>query len=116
MLRTRDILALVGVVILVRTTWNSGLDSLSAAVDLAFFFPREGLVALAPFDVDGDGILSSEDLVKILTAQAALAKVSSSFLSFTLWLLMCLTQPLLLFLLSPWWASASSGIPRTWQR
>jgi len=55
MLRTRDILALVGVVILVRTTWNSGLDSLSAAVDLAFFFPREGLVALAPFDVDGDG-------------------------------------------------------------
>ena len=41
MFRNRDILALLGLLVLVRTAWNSGGESLKAAVDLAFFFSRE---------------------------------------------------------------------------
>lgn len=55
MLRNRDIVALVLVVILSRMAWNDGTESLSASADLAFFFPRDRITVVSPMDVDGDG-------------------------------------------------------------
>lgn len=54
-MRNRDILALVGALILSRMAWNDGTESLSAAANLAFFFPRDRITAISPMDVDGDG-------------------------------------------------------------
>jgi hypothetical protein len=64
MLRNRDMLALVGILILVRSAWNNGTESLSAAVDLAFFFSRERVIVLSPMDVDGDGTKEALAVVK----------------------------------------------------
>lgn len=55
MLRNRDMAALVLVLILSRMAWDDGNDSLSASADLAFFFPRDGIMVMNPMDVDGDG-------------------------------------------------------------
>ena len=64
MLRSRDILALVGTLILFRSAWNNGTESLSATADLAFFAPREGVMVLSPMDVDGDGTKEALAVVK----------------------------------------------------
>ena len=64
MLRNRDILALVGILILVRSTWNTETESLTAAVDLAFFFSRERVMVISPMDVDGDGTKEALAVVK----------------------------------------------------
>lgn len=64
MFRNRDILALLGSLILVRTAWNSGGESLRAAVDLAFFFSRERVMVVSPMDVDGDGTEEALAVVK----------------------------------------------------
>ena len=64
MLLNRDIIALVAILILVRSAWNNGTESLSAAVDLAFFFSRERVIVLSPMDVDGDGTKEALAVVK----------------------------------------------------
>ena len=64
MFRNRDILALLGLLVLVRTAWNSGGESLKAAVDLAFFFSRERVMVVSPMDVDGDGTEEALALMK----------------------------------------------------
>lgn len=66
MLRNRDVLALLAILILVRSAWNNGTESMSAAVDLAFFFPRDRVVVLAPMDVDGDGTKEALAVVKAI--------------------------------------------------
>mmetsp|Transcript_9629 Transcript_9629/g.23343 ORF Transcript_9629/g.23343 Transcript_9629/m.23343 type:complete len:808 (+) Transcript_9629:204-2627(+) len=64
MLRNRDVLALIATLILVRLAWNNGTDNLSAAVDLAFYFPRERVMVVSPMDVDGDGTKEALAVVK----------------------------------------------------
>ncbi len=64
MFRSRDILALLAVLILVRTAWNNGTDSIKAAADLAFFLPRERVMVVSPMDVDGDGTKEALAVVK----------------------------------------------------
>jgi len=69
MFRNRDIFALVGTLILVRLAWNNGTESLSAAVDLAFFFPRDMVMVFSPMDVDGDGTKEALAVAKAVPHQ-----------------------------------------------
>jgi hypothetical protein len=55
MLRSRDIFALICILMLSRMAWNDGTDFISSTVNLAFFFPRDRVIVLSPMDVDGDG-------------------------------------------------------------
>mmetsp|Transcript_17026 Transcript_17026/g.37197 ORF Transcript_17026/g.37197 Transcript_17026/m.37197 type:complete len:799 (+) Transcript_17026:127-2523(+) len=64
MLRNRDVFALIATLVLVRLAWNNGTENLSAAVDLAFFFPREGVMLVSPMDLDGDGTKEALAVVK----------------------------------------------------
>jgi len=66
MFRNRDILALLAVLVLVRTAWNNGVETVSSAVDLAFFFPRQGVMVVSPMDVDGDGTQEALAVVKAI--------------------------------------------------
>lgn len=55
MLRNRDLVALILILILSRMAWDDGNESLSASANLAFFFPRDKIMVVDPMDVDGDG-------------------------------------------------------------
>jgi len=54
-MRNRDILALICMLLLSRMAWNDGTELVSSDANLAFFFPRDGVVAYRPMDIDGDG-------------------------------------------------------------
>ncbi len=66
MFRNRDIFALLAVLVLVRTAWNNGVETISSAVDLAFFFPRQGVMVVSPMDVDGDGTQEALAVLKVI--------------------------------------------------
>lgn len=53
--RNRDIVALIFILTLTRMAWNDGTELLSAVVNIAFFFPRDGVMVFSPMDIDGDG-------------------------------------------------------------
>lgn len=58
MIRNRDIVALVMIMILSRMAWDDSAESLSASANLAFYLPRDKSTTTAvitPMDVDGDG-------------------------------------------------------------
>lgn len=64
MLRSRDVLALVATLVLVRLAWNNGTETLSASVDLAFYFPRERVMVVSPMDLDGSGTQEALAVIK----------------------------------------------------
>ena len=64
MLRNRDIVAIVLVLILSRMAWNDSTESLSASANLAFYFPRGSTDVVSPMDVDGDGTNEALAVVK----------------------------------------------------
>eukprot|EP00980_Cylindrotheca_fusiformis_P028997 scaffold22692_cov198-Cylindrotheca_fusiformis.AAC.1 len=57
MIRNRDIVALVMIVILSRMAWDESTESLSASANLAFYFPRKSTTSavVSAMDLDGDG-------------------------------------------------------------
>ena len=59
MIRNRDIVAAILVLILARMSWDASTESLKASAQLAFFMPRDGANVMAPLDVDGDGTVEA---------------------------------------------------------
>jgi hypothetical protein len=67
MIRNRDIVALVMIVILSRMAWDDSTESLSASANLAFYLPRDKSTTssvVTPMDVDGDGTNEALAMVK----------------------------------------------------
>jgi hypothetical protein len=96
-MRNRDILALIGCLVLSRMAWNDyGTESLSATANLAFFIPRNDkssssdvssggsssstvTTAVTPFDVDGDGTHEAIVVVKWKNNDAGTSANAVSF-------------------------------------
>ncbi|KAL3940580.1 MAG: hypothetical protein SGBAC_004910 [Bacillariaceae sp.] len=67
MIRNRDIVALVLLVVLSRMAYDDSSESLTATASLAFFLPRDSKTTasvLTPMDVDGDGVSEALAMVK----------------------------------------------------